>query len=603
MSEPQIMNRNDVASQYKWNAESVYPNEAAWNQAADVFPVLVKQMEQFAGKLAESPKILLQALNALDAAYAELGKLFVYASISHEVDTTRTDATRMLGKANGLMGQFGAAAAYLDPEIMQIGLAKLQDWMAAEPGLKIYSHYFENLYRKQAHVRSAEVEEVLGSLAAPFQSTGITASLLTDADFTFKPALTMDGKEMPVSQGTLEKILTSADREARRTAWENYMDTYLSFKNTLANNLNTAIQQNVFNARSRRYASVLEATLFQNNIPVEVFHNLIDTYRRFLPIWHRYWAVRRKALGVEKLYPYDVWAPLTTKAPAVPYAQAVEWICAGLAPMGEDYVRTLRKGVLEERWIDVFPTAGKSSTQFSSGVSGTHPFIVIHYDDTLGALSTLAHELGHSMHSYHTWQAQPIIYSDYSSFVAEVASNFHQAMVRAHLFQTQTDADFQISIIEEAMDNFHRYFFIMPTLARFELEMHQRAERGEGLSADDMIACCADLFAEGYGSEMSFDRQRTGITWATFPHLYQCYYTFQYATGISGANALSRRVLSGTPGAASQYTSFLRAGSSLYPIDALKLAGVNLTTPQPVEETYAILEGFVNRLEELVKLR
>ena len=236
-------------------------------------------------------------------------------------------------------------------------------------------------------------------------------------------------------------------------------------------------------------------------------------------------------------------------------------------------------------------------------MSGTYPFIVIRYDDTLGALSTLAHELGHSMHSYNTWQAQPIIYSDYSSFVAEVASNFHQATVRAHLFQTQTDADFQISLIEEAMDNFHRYFFIMPTLARFELEMHQRAERGEGLSADDMIACCADLFAEGYGSEMTFDRQRTGITWATFPHLYQCYYTFQYATGISGANALSRRVLSGTPGAAAQYISFLRAGSSLYPIDALKLAGVDLTTPQPVEETYAILEGFVNRLESLVSRR
>ena len=438
-------------------------------------------------------------------------------------------------------------------------------------------------------------------LAAPFKSTETTASLLTDADFCFKPALGTDGKELAVTQGTLEKILAGADREARRSAWENYMDRYLSFKSTLANNLNTSIQQNVFSARARRHDSTLEAALFPLNIPGVVFSNLIDTYRRFLPIWHRYWAVRRKALGVEALYPYDIWAPLSAKSPPVPFKQAVDWISAGLAPMGETYVNTLRKGALEARWIDVYPTRGKSSSQFSSGVQGTHPFIVVHYDDTLGAMSTLAHELGHSMHSYLAWQTQPPIYSDYSSFVAEVASNFHQAMVRHYLFETQKDPDFQISVIEEAMDNFHRYFFIMPTLARFELEMHQRAERGEGLSAEDMIECCADLFAEGYGSEMCYDRQRTGMTWATFGHLYMDYYGVQYATGISGANALSRRVLSGTPGAAEQYIRFLRSGSSLYALDALKLAGVDMTTPPAVEETYAILEGFISRLEELVR--
>ena len=554
MSDAQILSRDDVASQYKWNAESVFTDDAAWNQAADVFPQLVQQMALFNGRLGESSSVLLQALTAMEAAYSQLGKLVVYASVSHEVDTAAADATRMLGKAGSLNSQFGAAAAYINPQLVAIGLPRLQQWMAQEAGLRIYAHYFENLVRNQAHVRSAEVEEVLG-----------------------------------------------ADREARRSAWDNYMDRYLSFKSTLANNLNTSIQQNVFSARARRHDSTLEAALFPLNIPGVVFSNLIDTYRRFLPIWHRYWAVRRKALGVEALYPYDIWAPLSAKSPPVPFKQAVDWISAGLAPMGETYVNTLRKGALEARWIDVYPTRGKSSSQFSSGVQGTHPFIVVHYDDTLGAMSTLAHELGHSMHSYLAWQTQPPIYSDYSSFVAEVASNFHQAMVRHYLFETQKDPDFQISVIEEAMDNFHRYFFIMPTLARFELEMHQRAERGEGLSAEDMIECCADLFAEGYGSEMCYDRQRTGMTWATFGHLYMDYYVFQYATGISGANALSRRVLSGTPGAAEQYIRFLRSGSSLYALDALKLAGVDLTTPRAVEETYAILEGFISRLEELVR--
>jgi oligoendopeptidase F len=296
-----------------------------------------------------------------------------------------------------------------------------------------------------------------------------------------------------------------------------------------------------------------------------------------------------------------VWAPLTDKSPIVSFDQAVDWISAGLAPLGEEYVHALRTGVLENRWVDAYPTPGKSSAQFSSGAPGTHPFVVIRYDDTLGSVSTLAHELGHSMHSYLTWKNQPVIYGNYSLFVAEVASNFHQAMVRAHLFQTQTDRDFQISIIEEAMDNFHRYFFIMPTLARFELEMHQRAERGEGLSAADMNEVCADLFAEGYGSEMSYDRERTGITWATFGHLYADYYVYQYATGISAANSLSRRILSGKAGAAQDYLKFLSAGSSLYPLEALKVAGVDLTTPEPVEETFEILDGFVSRLEDLVE--
>ncbi|HRX05007.1 MAG TPA: M3 family metallopeptidase, partial [Anaerolineae bacterium] len=270
-------------------------------------------------------------------------------------------------------------------------------------------------------------------------------------------------------------------------------------------------------------------------------------------------------------------------------------------PLGDDYVQVLRRGSLEERWIDVFPNKGKSSGAFSSGSPGTFPFIMMSYSGESGSMGTLAHELGHSMHSWHVWQTQPVLYGDYTLFAAEVASNFHQAMLRGYLFNQNLPRDLQIAIIEEAMSNFHRYFLVMPTLARFELEIHQRVEQGRGATADEMIELLAGYFAEGYGDEMSLDRERVGIGWATFPHLYEDYYVFQYATGISGANALASRILAGTPGAADNYRRFLRAGSSMYALDSLKLAGVDLTTPEPVEETYQVLSGLLDRLEQLLE--
>ena len=600
MTETQVKLRGDIPLEYRWNAESLFPSEQAWDQEANRVVKSVTQLEQYRGRLQEGPAVLVDALKTYEDMMRQVGKVVVYALISREVETSNPAAARMQGKAMGVMGRVQAAGSYVDPEILALGHETLQQWLEQEARLKPYQHYFDNLFRLQEHVRSAEVEEVLGMLLPSFQGASNTASTLTDAEFRFSPAINSRGESLPVTQGTLDEILASPDREARRTAWENYMDTYLAYKNTLASALTTSLQQNVFAMRARRYNSTLEASLFTNNIPEEVFHNLIDTFKRNLPTWHRYWRVRRKALGVDTLHPYDIWAPLARQHPHIPYKQAVEWVAAGLEPMGQDYVNTVRQGVLQDRWIDVYPSQGKSSAQFSAGWPGTHPFIVINYDNTIFSLSTLAHELGHSMHSYLTWQTQPMVYSDYSLFVAEVASNFHQAMVRAHLLNSNDDPDFQISVIEEAMSNFHRYFFIMPTLARFELETHQRVERGQGLNADDMIALMADLFAEGYGDEMEMDRERIGITWATFGHLYQDYYVYQYATGISGANALARRILEGQPNAVENYLGFLRAGSSVYPLDALKQAGVDLSTPEPVEETFAVLSGLVDRLEKLV---
>ncbi len=603
MTETTLPARNEIPAVYTWNAPSVFPTPQDWEREVRHLEAECTRINADQDRLAKDPASLLKALQEIEIFMARVQKVIMYAAMSHQVDMNDQAAARMNSQARGLTGRALSAISFLDPGLLSIGQQTLERWMEAEPGLQIYRHYFDNLFRSQAHIRSAEVEELLGGLADPFSGASSAANVLINADFRYKPAVSADGKELPVTDSSLDKILGEPDREARRTSWESYTDTFLAYQNTLATMLSTYVKQNVFNMRARHYPSTLEAALFPPNIPVEVFHNLIETFRRNLPTWHRYWAVRRKALGVHKLYPYDIWAPLVKNPPQITYQQSVDFIAKGLKPMGEEYVQILRRGALEERWVDVYPNLGKTAGAFSYGSPGTYPFIVMSFNEDISSLSTLAHELGHSMHSYLTWQTQPILYSEYSTFVAEVASNFHQAMVRASLLKDNPDPDFQISVIEEAMSNFHRYFFIMPTLARFELEIHQRAERGEGLTADQMDDLMADLFQEGYGNEMEVDRARVGITWATFGHMYMNYYVFQYATGISAAHALAGRILEGQPGAVEAYLEFLKAGGSDYPLNILRKAGVDLTSPEPVERAFRTLAGYVDRLEKWVEAR
>jgi oligoendopeptidase F len=592
--------RSEIPEKYKWDDKSVFADQDAWQREFDSVSADLAKLDVYRGHLADGPQTLADAFELAQALQKRVGIVFVYAGFSQAVDTEDQNAGAMYGKVLGLAGKAGGAFAFIDPEIIAIGRDKISEWTQAEPRLQIYAHYFDNLFRRQEHVRSGEVEELLGMLADPFSGASSANEKLTSADMRFAPAIDSAGNERQVAQGTIYTLLDDTDRQARRTAWQNYRDQYIAFKNTSAAQLATSIKQNVFQMRARKFDSTLAMALFEQNIPVEVYNNLIDTFKANLPTWHKYWRIRKKALGVDSLRTYDIWAPLTTETRYIAYEEAVDWITAGLAPMGKDYVEIVRRGALKDRWVDVMPNRGKTEGAFSSGTPGTHPFILVSYDNNMGALSTLAHELGHSVHSYYTFKTQPMVYTGYGNFVAEVASNFHQAMVRAYMLREITDRNFRLNIIEEAMSNFHRYFFIMPTLARFELIAHQRVEQGEALTADELNELCADLFAEGYGTDLDIDRPRDGITWATFGHLYADYYVFQYATGISGANALSRRILAGTPNAVPDYIGFLSAGSSKYPLDALRGAGVDMSKPEPVQAAFQVLADYVDQLEELV---
>ena len=595
--------RAEVDARFTWDAASVFSDEAAWDSALETVLVRLPDLAEFKGHLGDSPDTLADWFDATESLQRLFGKLTVYSTMSYSVDVTnqaavaRTDRTRTVG------AQLWAAMSFALPEMYAIGLPKLREWVATSNRLAHLGHYFDRLEKLESHVRSPEVEEVLIRVSDPLASAVSAHSVLANADMKFQPAVGVEGAE-EVAQGTIGALLTSPDPSIRRSAYESYADAHLALQNTMATSLAAGIKRDVFYARARGYASSLHAALEPAFIPLEVFHNIIHAFRANLGTWHRYWRLRRRVLGLDVLKAHDTRAPLQDFRLQVPYEQAVEWVAAGVAPLGEEYVRVLRRGALEDRWVDVYPNKGKRMGAFSTGVPDTFPFIFMSYNDDIFAMSTLAHELGHSMHSHYARGTQPFVYSNYGLFQAEVASNMHQALTRRYLLDTQPDPEFQIAVLEEAMANFYRYFFIMPTLARLELELHERVERGGPITAAYLNDATADLIGEVYGDEVEIsgpDRDRAGSTWAQFhTHLYSNFYVYQYATGIAGAHHLANRVAAGDSKAAEAYIAFLKSGGSMYPLDGLRLAGVDMSSTEPVDAAFAALADTVTRLEKLL---
>jgi oligoendopeptidase F len=592
-----------VDKRFTWDGESVFPDEAGWEQAVETIVSWLPDLAEFKGHLGDSPDALADWFDASERAHRLMGKVLVYSTMSYSVDTGNQASLGRSDRARSIAAQLGAATAFSLPEMIALGIPKLREWVATSPRLAHLGHYLDRVEKLQHHIQSAEVEEVLTQASDSLATALSVHGVLANADLRFSPATATNGEQHEVAQGTIAALLTSPDREVRRTAFENYADTHLAVQHAMATSLVGGIKRDIFYARARGFASSLAAALEPSHVPPDVYHNVIRTFRDNVGTWHRYWRIRRKALNLEALKPYDTRAQLGSSTLDVPYEQAVDWISEGVKPLGEEYVQVLRRGALQDRWVDVFPNKGKRMGAFSSGVPDTFPFIFMSYNDDIYSMSTLAHELGHSMHSYYARRTQPFIYSSYGLFQAEVASNMHQALVRRHLLATQTDPALQIAVIEEAMANFYRYFFIMPSLARLELEMHEQVERGGAITADYLNKLMADLMMEVYGSEVEVtdrDRERIGSTWAQFhTHLYSNFYVYQYATGIAGADHLVERVAAGDTKAVASYLAFLKSGGSMYPLEGLRMAGVDMTSPEPVEAAFATLARMVSRLEEL----
>jgi oligoendopeptidase F len=597
------LKRTDALPGSTWQSEKLFADWEDWLKEYDRAVKDMERLSSYKGKLNQSPEMLAEWFEEFTGQLSRLNRLYIYAQFSIAVDGADPEPKQYIGQVMSLQGKFLAAIAFADPEMMG-DAEKFLSWTETEADLGVFKHYFLNLIRQKTHLRSAEVEEILGLLADPFGQTYRTAMDLMNVDLKFDDAVDSQGQTYPVRQSLLSVNAGNQDREVRRTAWESFCDGYAGSINTFASNYIAHVKQQVFVVQVRGYDSVLEASLDPFNVPVSVFHNLIETFRKNLPTWHKYWDVKRRALKLDQLHPYDIWAPVGKNPPEIKFDQAVEYISQGMSPLGEEYVSTLRKGCLEEGWVDWFPNDTKRQGAFSMPSHNTPPVIMMSYTDKVGSMSTLAHELGHSMHSYFTAKHQHEIYNGYSNISmvsAETASNFNQAMVRAHLKNTlASDSDFQLALLEEAFSNYHRYMFQMLNLASFEFEVYSRAEQGKPLSTQILLDLMSEIYAAGYGETMSDDPSRTATTWAQFGHLYVPYYPFQYSVGISAADFLSQGVLAGADKAAENYLEFLKAGGSRYTMDLFKVAGVDMESREPVEKAFAVLSAMVDQFKELI---
>lgn len=610
MSTTTLPHRDEINQQDTWDLSSMFASLDVWEQCYQLAEAELPNLSAFKGKLTQDAETLLRWINEVERIVPAVSQLVVYANLLSDGDTGNQANAAIKARSMSLAVRMRAAMSFADPELLAMSADTLAQFMNERPALKNYAHYFNNLLRQKAHVRSSEVEELLAQANEPFNAPATAYGVLANTDLKFGFAKGSDGAQVEIGQGNISELLQSADRELRRSAFNQYADAFLSTKNTSAAIYGGKVQKTVFIARARRYADSLTMALHPNNVPVPVYHNVIDACNRHLPIWHRYWELRRRALKLDKLEACDIFAPLCDEI-TVPYEQAVDWICAGMAPLGEDYVNVTRAGLTHERWVDKYPNRGKRQGAYSSGTYGTKSYILMSYhaNNGLMSMSTLAHELGHSMHSTLSKQAQPFILHRYTLFAAEVASNFNQAMVRAYLQdlpETRNDRSFQIALIEEAMRNFHRYLFLMPILSQWEHWAHQQIEQRKALMADSMGAKLAELFANGYGPAWQMDNAREGITWAQFNHLYSDFYVFQYASGIAAANALAANILAMPANGAARaqavqnYLTFLKAGGAMHPLDALKLAGIDMSSPDPLDAAFGVLSSFVDRLETLL---
>jgi oligoendopeptidase F len=600
MSVPTLPRRTEVPVEYTWNLESIYPTNDAWEHDFARIIALLPELAAFHGRLAESGQTLLDALRTRDQAAEPLGRLFVYAQMRLHEDTTSSFYQALADRATTLANDFGAATAYLAPEILAIPEERLDEFLAGEPSLALYRHALDEILRERPHVLPTEQETLLAQSGDMADAPQRIFQMLNDADLKLPVVHDEQGQEVPLTQGSyVPRFLENHNRDVRREAFEAMLGTYRGFRNTLAATLSGHVKRDLFYARARRYESALESALSPHNIPVSVYTSLVETVGKNLPALKRYLELRKRVLNVDELHMYDLYVPLIAEVEyRIPYEQARETVARALAPLGEAYVRGVEEG-FASRWIDVLETAGKHSGAYSSGAYGTHPFILLNYQESLDNMFTLAHEMGHSLHSYFTWRTQPYVYGHYTIFLAEVASTLNEALLTRYLLETTQDRALRLYVINHYLETFRTTLYRQTLFAEFEHDIHARMEAGEALTPDLLYTLFQGLNEKYYGGPVVVD-DLIGWEWGRIPHFFYTFYVYQYATGISASTALAQRILTEGQPAVQRYLRFLASGDSDYSINLLREAGVDMSTPVPVQQALDTFASYVGEIERLL---
>ena len=600
MSQPKsIPERSQIAPEFTWNTADLYPTDQAWQEDFARLQAMAPQLASYAGRLAESADTLYQYVTLEQKTGELLVKLMDYAQRKTDEDTRVPEYQAMVGKITSLYVAFSQAVSFEIPEVIRIPAETLERFYAQKPELELYRRYFDLIQARKEHTLSDAEEKLLAGVGELAQAPDDIFSKLSDADLTFPDAVDAQGERHPLSNGSYTLLMSSEDRALRKSAFENLYCVYGGVKNTLAATLSAQVKQLEFFAKARKYPSALAASLDGTRVPEAVYHNLIAAVRANLDKMHRYVRLRKKLLGVDELHMYDVYAPMVSGVDAkIPYEEAKETVLQAMAPLGADYQAILREG-MDHRWIDVYENVGKRSGGYMSG-SLVHPYILLNYQDDLDSMFTLAHELGHAVHSYLSNKHQPTVYRDYVIFVAEVASTCNEALLMEHLLKTTADKRRRAWLINHFLEQFKGTLYRQTMFAEFELRMGELSAQGETLTADLLSREYQALNEAYFGPDMVSDPQ-IALEWSRIPHFYYNYYVFQYANGYSAAIALSRRILSQGEPAVRDYLKFLSGGCSKDPIDLLKGAGVDMTSPEPVQAALDLFGSLLDEMEQLMQ--
>ncbi len=581
-----------------WRMEDLYPSDQAWEEDVRILQEGLKDFADYQGRMGASAETLLEALKAQDELSLRLERLYVYASQRSHQDMGNAFYQDMADRAQALMVQVSDGTSFVEPEILEIPREEWERFLGEEPRLALYERYMQEKQRKKAHILSKEMEGVLARASEMGQSPQNIFMMFNNADLRFGMIRGEDGTEQELTQGRYVQFLESRDRRVRQEAFEKLYAAYDRFRHTLAATFSANVKQELFFAQTRAYGSSREAALDQANIPVSVYDRLIEAVHRHLPDMYRYVRLRREKLGLEELHMYDLYVPLVERpAREYTFAQAKQIVREGLAPLGEEYIRLLDAG-FDGGWIDVYENQGKRSGAYSWGAYGTHPYVLLNYNGSLDHVFTLAHEMGHALHSYHSDQAQPYIYAGYKIFVAEVASTCNEALLIHHLLEKAEDETEKAYLINHFLDQFKGTLFRQTMFAEFERTVHEKVQSGQALTAENLCKIYYGLNERYYGPDMVID-QPIEMEWARIPHFYNPFYVYQYATGFSAAIAISSKILAKEPGIVEKYKRFLSGGSSMDCIDLLKICGVDMTSEEPVENALRVFGEYLAKLEKI----